>query len=375
MLLHSKNRTILRSTSIATLALLMGCGDLPQVSVKKNWAKTITNYGLIPIYPMRENVYVGGLRVTGTADDPFSLGYRNFGRADVSATLSAEIKAMPELPETTKVTTKDGKVTFPQTAEYDITKPRGKSNRMNLVALPSITIGRVSGADLAAKAPVGAAGAAFDAGFKASDNVHLALDGIESIELSDASAYEALKSACPNSPDVTTKTALQASMAQLPKKAKKAKKDKKEAQSQLSIVTRVFYARSITYSADRSRSFGSGVIAKQGKDLPNNVPTPTITYAADGTPNPVPAGSHTQQLDQNAPGVAASFIYASTSGLSLTQVFDRPMAFGADVMSIELKTDENGKVTCGEFVPPTNGPRALGAGGQVVIDGGTVAFE
>ncbi len=54
-------RTIFHTLSITALALA-GCAS-PQISVKEKWSRSIANYDLVPLYPMREDVFIGDVRI------------------------------------------------------------------------------------------------------------------------------------------------------------------------------------------------------------------------------------------------------------------------------------------------------------------------
>ena len=138
-LIFCKKSRYLLALSLLMFLALSAC-DTPQVSVKKEWETTINSYGLRPVYPMRENVYVGDLRVTGHKKDDFSLNYRYFGQLDIAGVFKKEIKGRPELAETPiktdyTITLADGTQTlqrFEQPSASDVTAPRGHSNRMFL---------------------------------------------------------------------------------------------------------------------------------------------------------------------------------------------------------------------------------------------------
>ena len=56
------------------LALLVaGCGA-PKVDVKKQWTDAIHNFSLVPLYPMREDVFVGDVRIHKIGTDARASG-------------------------------------------------------------------------------------------------------------------------------------------------------------------------------------------------------------------------------------------------------------------------------------------------------------
>lgn len=338
--------------NVACLFIVLGasCTGPNQVSVKRDWSNAIRNYGLIPVYPLRENVYVGDLRVTGESDDPFTLGYRTFGRIDVSKALKAEIESFPELPKT--VAEGSGtNIKFPQQTGK-ITEPRRNAERLHLAALPAVTVGRVSAADLAAIGPVGAASAALNLGFRSQDQVEISLQGIESLEISDVNVFGALNKLCDTGVlgEVNVLAALKASAAQVTD----TKVSDENSDAFLSVITRVFYARQITYTSTSNRSFGAGANADIDGGAPSSVTPSAPKIDSDGNLQPIAATNLSGSIE-SAPGVAQTFVSASNSSIKLTQVFERPMAFGVDVLAVKIGQISKSTANCTFTRVPSGG--------------------
>jgi hypothetical protein len=92
-----------RAARIACLMLaLSGCGlrSVPEVPVAEQWTRTINNFSLIPIYPMRENVYVGDVRLTVNlaAVERGIIPYRNLGHVGLAEQLNGYYQNRPSLP-------------------------------------------------------------------------------------------------------------------------------------------------------------------------------------------------------------------------------------------------------------------------------------
>ncbi len=345
------NIPVRTATMISLMALVAACAADPNVSVKQEWTKAVRSFAMIPVYPMRENVYVGDLRVTGDRNDPFALNYRNFGHIDVSSILEREMHALPEFPATS--VPKNNELAFKQpTASGSINTHRGTPNRLNMVALPGVELATLRGADLAAHGPVGGVAGLLNSGFRKNDVVKLTLKGVESMEIADQDAWQALLKRCSQLKGVTnsaSSTALAASVRAV------TKADKGPPKPSLHMVTRVFYARSIVYTTTRKRQIGSNLstgasqkdIADPGDPL-NAIPSISNSgQNSSGQTDPSNQGAPQGNTDKNqnagsvpvrseTPGVAASYVSASESAISLTQVFERPLAFAVDVLTIEL---------------------------------------
>ena len=366
-LIFCKKSRYLLALSLLMFLALSAC-DTPQVSVKKEWETTINSYGLRPVYPMRENVYVGDLRVTGHKKDDFSLNYRYFGQLDIAGVFKKEIKGRPELAETPiktdyTITLADGTQTlqrFEQPSASDVTAPRGHSNRMFLAALPSLKIASV-------KAPAGTTKALSEAGFRLSDTVAIRLEGIESLEISDSAVWDALKKQCGESGEIKNSTALTAALGMVTPADFAGTKIKPD--GWLHVITRVFYARSIHYNRTISKSFAIVAQASKGDVSENQINAQPLSTGNEETPAAVTDKNMLTGLPVSVPGVAASFVSKSDTGIEMIQIFERPMAFGVDVLSVRLIRGKDDLVKCGG--PVTHAPRNT----QQSLTGGVVGVD
>jgi len=358
------------------MSLALSACDTPQVSVKKEWETTINSYGLRPVYPMRENVYVGDLRVTGHKKDDFSLNYRYFGQLDIAGVFKKEIKGRPELAETPNktnytITLADGTEKtlqrFEQPSASDVTAPRGHSNRMFLAALPSLKIASVKAADIGIQAPAGTTKALSEAGFRLSDTVAIRLEGIESLEISDSAVWDALKKQCGESGEIKNSTALTAALGMVTPADFAGTKIKPD--GWLHVITRVFYARSIHYNRTISKSFATVAQASKGDLSENKINAQPLSNGNEETPAAVTDKNMLTGLPVSVPGVAASFVSKSDTGIEMIQIFERPMAFGVDVLSVRLIRGKDDLVKCGG--PVTHAPRNT----QQSLTGGVVGVD
>ena len=60
---------------ILTISLI-ACGTVPQVDVKQRWNKTLLNYSFVPLYPAREDVDIGDIRIHRIAQASQALDSR-----------------------------------------------------------------------------------------------------------------------------------------------------------------------------------------------------------------------------------------------------------------------------------------------------------
>jgi hypothetical protein len=103
------------------------------------------------------------------------------------------------------------------------------------------------------------------------------------------------------------------------------------------MVTRVVYARSIDYAF--GDNFGAAICAAAGE---GSVNTGALTVQSDDRDQSLPANDPTlpvvdpaQLSGTGVPGLSASFRRQTKDGLSITEVFERPMAFGVDLITID----------------------------------------
>ncbi len=339
---------------LSTVFYLSGCGETLEVSVKDRWKKSIRNYALQAIYPMREDVYVGTLRLVVDDDDPFDLASRSLGYIDMSLALVDSEARKPNYPRSDgpsrlvideQGNVSDGRTTWLQPTETNALRPTPNTapNRLRLAALPGVAVVRVTEADLGRRAGLFAAAASY----RDEANLNIDLTGIESMEIDDILAYEIFRREFWRRLNTNRFFAegVCASAATL--------KDPTLERAQVQMVTRVFYARGIRYSygtdvsaALRAATGSQDIIASENVFTRS---TTTAGQAVDGqqaatettetstTTQGENATVETADLESISPGTTARIATQSEKTTSLTEIFERPLAFGVSTIAIPVK--------------------------------------
>ncbi len=284
----------------AALAMLTGCGT-PTVSVKKEWTQSILSYSFIPLYPMREDVFVGDIRIHRLdADKSAGLHSRPLARLDrVPSRLVTREGNAPAYLGTEHMPKVSGeRIHWQQTVgEREIFTPRDASKRLRLMALPGIDLARISHADTKASGLLGIWNAVFGTTYDSEEAVFVSLTGLETVEIPDALIAgdfkeKAIKMLQPGSQDFLGICVAAKSMG-----------DPQFKQTAISVVTRVAYARGAEFNRKSERRV-------------------SVELSADNS-----AGNGQEDTQNNANT-------RTTKTLKLNEVFDRPMAFGVDAIMI-----------------------------------------
>lgn len=332
---------------------IASCGGDLQLSVKDRWEKGVRNFALKPIYPMREDVFVGTVRLVADEDRPFDILSRNFGYIDLTARLTELDKQLPSLPATSNPT----EVTISQPSDDETKSPtvltkwgqptntagvfggnRNTQNRLRLAALPGVSVVQISEADFAQNNLL----SSLASSYRQNANLNINLSAVESVEIDDVTAFRSflahIDSKFRNDPWFA-QTICHSS----------ATMDVKDFRNvQLQMVTRVFYARGIVYnygsSVSASLNQATGANSGSGSSLPTSTTTAgtaagsvtapgvTTTPAVPDPANPAPPPE--PQPETVTPGTVARISAQRAEGSSLTEVFERPMAFGVATIAV-----------------------------------------
>lgn len=364
----------------------------PERSVAEQWAETIHNYSLIPVYPIREDVYVGDVYLSIDFEDAEkgSLNSRRLLSLDMSETMQNYYKKRPSLPSTLFDETSGVLMARKQPrSEHSVFLGDGKDldsvNRLRLAALPGIKVATVSGGTSGARAPFAWFDLAFGGSAEASRTFDIALTGIEEIQVpSDYTIKLALEKACNDSETekFLSSDAIRFALAQLvapdPDKAlptwesHEAQQRLEKARPQVRVVSRVLYARAIdyTFAAGAGSAAELAAVARSREELGELVEKLRESKEAtsrDGTNEAEPAapGSASAVRDRasglagkasgllssvagsTAPGNVGSFLFVDSRGLTLREVFERPMAFAVQAVAFSVRRPEDSAGLCG----------------------------
>jgi len=331
----------------AASMFLGACIQSPEIAVKKRWVEAVRNFALTPIYPMREDIFVGTLRLSKIEDDnDFTLPSRSLGYVDLSGVLTNSERAKPTYPKPVSKDVKNESGNIAGLVWEQAENPLGKKsagNRLRLAGLPAVSLVRLTGAEAQNSGGAGAVAAAFEQ----SANLDIALLGIETLELDDITAagifqaevIERLRSA--TNQGGLWRSGICASAASMGKSLD---------QTQITMITRVFYARGIQYSYGNSVA-GALNAATPGAELPDAV-VPAAREDSDASlPKPAKAANQDPKITLTAPGSVAKFVTRSDDGLVQSEIYERPMAFGYAGIAVDGK---NLPFTCEKVGPPPN---------------------
>lgn len=326
-------------STCALAALLVGCGQSLEVSVKDQWVKSIRSYSLTPVYPMREDVYIGTLRLKRKTEAKNFLNSRSLGYVDLSQALVDSEKKKP-----TYAVSGQSKVTLDQDKKtimgVEWSQPNSNlegsdsgGNRLRLAALPGVSLVRLTEADLSKGGLAGLISWAIAGRVRADANLEINLTGVETLEIDDVEAVKALRSKVFKKAHVDTdfQYAICAAAGQL-----RSQNDLTNGQGQkvsldsfldkvvVSMVTRVFYARGISYSWGKNASAALGASAGVG-GLPKHAGAVSTGDAnSDQVTQPVPKVN----IASVAPGRTIGVTAVSQNAIKQNEIFERPLAFG-----------------------------------------------
>jgi hypothetical protein len=279
---------------------------------------------------MREDLFIGDVRMSNVSGDAYYLNSRLLGHVPLERELMGKEKALPAYGKTGNAPSPTAKGSEAWGQPDSSLGPTGLAPRLRLAALPKIDAARVTGADVGGGGAAGVWNFIVGGGVSSEQTLMISLSGIETLELDDAVAIPAfikwLRLGLSSIEDVGMLTAFCAN-------AKLFGKDAQE-NTRISMVTRALYARGIDYSY--GDTFGAALRASAGAAGSNGVVTDAfVTPGGTGTATtPAAPSVELSKFTAGAPGIAARISRASRDGLSLTEIFERPLAFGADVVAI-----------------------------------------
>jgi hypothetical protein len=217
---------------------------------------------------------------------------------------------------------------------------------------------------MGARFPVAAGGeAAAGAAGERSVALSISLSGIEEISapnlLSMDKAFEEWCSDTDNSKNVSQRSIELSLLNMLPDMSSETIN---KAKPRVAVITRVLYARAIDYTTANSFGFSAQIAAvAEGLSAlrqlaPQGQQGQQGQGQQQGTATP-PSGARASVLQQQAqlqalaaqligtvatstsPGLSASFVFVDSRGLTLREVFDRPLAFAAEAIAYDVDLD------------------------------------
>ena len=335
---------------------LVGCTSTPEISVKEKWNDSIRNFALVPIYPMLEQVYIGDIRLFVAKSSPYGLSSRYIGHIEgIENELTAKEAMLPTYPKTqTSPSLAKDPPMWVQPQEQ-ITPPGSDTQqRLRRAAFPSVALVRVTDAELGRSGLSGLWNWIVGGSVHSEATLNMSVFGVETLELDDISAYvsatEYFKQKLgsgENDGSSAFKEGICAAATSLG--------DASGETTKLAVVTRAFYARGIQYTY--GDTFAASLRAAAGEDERPSLPTkgeldvdalsasesddPQASVAEEDQGNepaePV-AVDLTELASRTTPGLVGRFATVRSDQLALTDTFERPMAFGVDVLVFPLSS-------------------------------------
>ena len=333
---------------------LVGCTSAPQISVKEQWSDSIRNFALVPIYPMLEQVYIGDLRLFVDKSSPYGLSSRYIGHVEaIENELTAKEALLPTYPKTqTAPSLAEGPPMWVQPQDQIAPPGSDTQQRLRRAAFPSIALVSVTDAELGGSGLSGLWNWIVGGSLRSEATLHLSVFGVETLELDDISAYAATTEYFNNKlgtdqddrPSVFREGICAAATSL---------GDPTGETTKIAVVTRAFYARGIQYTY--GDTFAASLRAAAGEDERPSLPTNEELDAdpLSGSEGDDSLGSNDDEdpedeavepvavdlteLDtRTTPGLVGRFATVRSDHLALTDTFERPMAFGVDVLVFPL---------------------------------------
>ena len=330
-----------------------GCSTVPQISIKERWNQSINNFALVPIYPMLEQVYIGDLRLFVDKSSPYGLSSRYIGHVDgIENELYTKETKLPTYPKT-KTPPSLAKSPPMWVQPDDQISPPGSvtQQRLRRAAFPSMALVSVTDGELGGSGLSGLWSWIVGGSVRSEATLNLSLFGVETLELDDISAYAAtieyLNEQVGSTDDSGSDAFKEGVCA-----AATSLGDPRGETSKIAVITRAFYARGIQYTYGDTFAASLRAAAGEGErpSLPREemeagvplAPEEDEAPAPDGDEGKAGDGTNTVAVDlaeldsRTTPGLIGRFATVRDDRLALTDTFERPMAFGVDVLVLSL---------------------------------------
>lgn len=359
---------------ITLLLAVGGCSSkVPQVPVAEQWTRTIENFSLSAVYPMREDVRVGDIKLTVAPNSTTNgqLPYRNIGFLNIDRAMREYYEQRPSYPTDAKIAlTRDGSQPWAQPVaknslfEADTTDVK----RLRMVALPGVKVATLFDASVSGSGLLGAFGIGGGGSASNGRTLDISLGGVEEIRApDDLSVLRSFQSYCSTQIGEDGRLSPQniALSIGLMTSAKK-----EIAKPQLAVVNHVIYARAVDYTFKSESGYAADISAVAGAlselaklstaqgDKAAVAPKPATgggdnSSKASGLAD-LAAVARSKIIGAGVPGLSFSTVYVDSRGVTLRDVFERPLAFAVQVMTFDF---DNLNPCSLKAVPPEVGRR------------------
>lgn len=331
--------------TVLICSVLLACGT-PKIPVQERWAESIRNYALVPVYPMREDLFVGDIRIHDVEGSPYAINSRLLGHVPVEEALESKEKELPTYGKSSSPPSPKADPPAVWSQPESSLRRDSPGNRLRLAALPKIDAVRVTSGDVSGGGLLGLLSIVGGAGLESEQTLVVSLSGIETVELVDTQAiphFAAWLSKRLSATDGDTNF-VYAVCANAQRFGENAVKN-----TRISMVTRALYARGIDYSY--GDTFGGALRASAG--VGGVITEPIVTPdGKEAAKQPQAPSVDLSKITPSAPGVSARITRASRDGLSMTEVYEMPLAFGADVIAVNpFNFESTLQERCEKFFP------------------------
>jgi hypothetical protein len=358
------------------LAALTGgcCANKPGI-VAKNWSRMIRQEQVVPIFPPREDVRVGDVYVTLTPPKEAEKHYyhddgkfleipvRLCSVGNLTA-LVDEYTKRPPYPRTptnglvssrlvvtnhTEIKGKDGSVTnttsvteFPllltvpdnsEVPDPELHKPKAP-DRLRHVAFPEFSTVTLNSGALQFVVPIKAVSTAVGGAAAKAESASLRISSAESCGLPADLLYSDLQRILTGGGGSGVVGGTFSNLFTALAGSEDAKKAGDTNRIYLSLLTEVYYARTIDVSYDLKESIGGalGVKANPGASL--------VDAAANAAARATMLNAlNAQVLAANAPGGSLAFTSVSDTAIGLRRTYSRPISIGYRGLTLEMNRD------------------------------------
>lgn len=317
--------------------------------LRDDWTQALSDLGVVPVYPPREDVKVGDVFVA-TCDPSSVSNACNVLAADPGRPTNGSESAQPATELAARWFTLDvdkklkedyaKRMTPPATPLADLTassagpvlQPQdanlyseGVTDRLRIVGFPEFAAGSAFGADLNAVIPAEALSAALVVNGSKNESVTIKVPSAESYSLpSDivmTELFQCTEQSCRLKPAYLKNLPLIPYARNDPEKKRF-----------LRVITEVYYARALDVEIGSNSVFGAAAKA--------NLPVNSSNPQDDLTKRVSDLNTMLNSLNAGkTPGGSVSVIAASQSGVTLRRVWERPVAIGVRGVFVTVTAD------------------------------------
>jgi hypothetical protein len=345
-------------TGVAAICLLAaGCSNPGSINIRETWGRSIGNFGLQAVYPMREDFFVGDILLMGPDCEDGNIPSRpdavligSLGVDDLKHRFGdyygrrAVFPIGPAADPGAAKTQQAGR----QPTAADIFPPEGAArqfDRLRMAAFPAFSVGTFAKGDLGLTSASAGLGRFLGLSGRSASHVSVSLAQVEEVQLPAPQMLDAIYGfLASEAAETVLDPENMGEIAEHLRLRTESDGARCVGAPSLVFVNRVFYARSIDFDFGSEAAL-SAVIGAAIERASAIEQRPSFTNAPAGAaPAPAPAptaadpsaertadvlGAALRTLaGAQAPGVGASFAVGQYGGLVLRQSFERPLAFG-----------------------------------------------